>query len=354
MVAQGRVTGGFGKPVELTSHGDGGVYASQLSSGLTYVAWDEPPASHPRWKIAVISHGHVSQPVVLPRKVYLQGLVTGRLRQVAAVWDTYSRTHYAFLGPTGRLQRRGSVPVVSDSSAPPQMAVNDRGDLAAVGTEGADQTPMLVMCRGTGRCARPLRLPSRPVETTALALADSGTATVLGGGHRGSLWGVVAHVGQHVLRVSRVASVGQFPVARATGKAGAVAIFQPTGDTLDWTFLNPTTETFTKPRPIPDPKVNTYPLPVLAANLKGEFAAAWSHFTRYQNGSYEVRASTGSGTTPGRPVTISSSSENPAQPSVMTGIDGHGNAIVTWCLFGGPLGSGQGDHGLLEATHIHG
>lgn len=351
MVTQGTVAAGFGEPAELTAYGAGGVYVAQSSSGVAYVAWDQLPDSHPRWRIAAVSNGHVSRPVLLPRGVYLRGLVSGRAREVAAVWDTYDTTHYAFLGASGRLRRQGSVPVVSDPDVPPELRVNDHGELAAVGTHGRDQTSLLVMCGSRGRCSAPLRLPRRPAGTTALSLTDSGTATVLGGGHHGSLWGLVAHVNHASRRESKISAVGEFPVATATGK-GAVAIVQPTGDTLAWTFLKTGSEAFTKPRPIPDPKVDTAPVPVLAANLKGEFVAAWGHFLHYH--SYgnqpndQLRASLGSGTTPGRLVMIAPASDHPSWASLQTGIDGRGNALITWSRF-----ASQGDQGLYEAIHTY-
>jgi hypothetical protein len=191
-----------------------------------------------------------------------------------------------------------------------------------------------------------------------LALANNGTAIVLGGylryGRPTGLWTVVGRVGQRRQRVAKLSPEGAFPVVTAEGTSGAMAVFEPTGDTLAWAFLLERTETFSKPLPVADPKVSTAPIPaVLAANLKGQFVAAWNDFTRHQNPSYFLRASLGNDTTPSRPHTIVPSGQNEDQNSVSTGIDGDGNAIITWSQFGGPFG-GPGDHGLLEATHIHG
>jgi hypothetical protein len=92
---------------------------------------------------------------------------------------------------------------------------------------------------------------------------------------------------------------------------------------------------------------------VLAANLNGEFVAAWGHFLHFHTYGNEpndqIRATLGSGGTPGRPVVIAPASDFPWWASLHTGIDGQGNAIVTWSRFGS-----QGDRGLFEATHLHG
>jgi hypothetical protein len=137
----------------------------------------------------------------------------------------------------------------------------------------------------------------------------NGTAIVLGGylryGRPTGLWTVVGRVGQRRQRVAKLSAEGAFPVVTAEGTSGAIAVFEPTGDTLSWVILPERTETFSKPLPVPDPKVSTAPIPaVLAANLKGQFVAAWNDFTRRQNPSYFLRASLGNGTTPSRSDTI--------------------------------------------------
>lgn len=62
---------------------------------------------------------------------------------------------------------------------------------------------------------------------------------------------------------------------------------------------------------------------------------------------YDLRVSIGSGTAPGRPITIAPATDIFWWASLQTGIDGHGDAIVTWSRFGG-----RGDHGLFEAIHV--
>jgi hypothetical protein len=359
--------GGFSKPHELSASGFGGLYVAELSSGMTYVAWDEERGSTSplRWKLAVLRDGRLMRTEVLPTG--LEGLVSDGSRKVAAVWGTYSATHFAFLRPSGQLQRRLSIQGVDlDTNATvPGVAVNDRGDLALVGIRirGHNEAGrMLVLCPSAGGCERPIRLPVRSAynQTTAVALNASGTATAFDGGlgeSHASLWGVTAHVGRTKDRVRRITRDGQWPVAATEGRTGAVALFEPIvksrSDTIALTFFKTKTDTFTKPQPVPDPHVETSPVPVIAANTKGEFVAAWGHFLHFA--SYgdqpndDVRATIGTGTTPGPPVTIAPVTDFPWWASLQTGIDGHGDAIVTWSRFGG-----HGNHGLFEAIHAHG
>jgi hypothetical protein len=357
MVARGTVAGGFGKPVELSAHGELGPYLAQSSSGVSYVAWTE--VAHPVFRIAAVSHGHVWKPTVLPKDAQLQGLFTGRSRQVAAVWATPGNPrwsiHYAFLGPRGQLARQGDIARLKGDFTYPQVALNDRGEIAALWTQGAN-TPVLGLCTASGRCAAPRRLPI-PGNFTALALADSGTAVVLGGNNGGvvglgpgphPLRAVIAHVGQRRERVVTMPAEGDGEAATADGKAGVVAQVLLSRDSPAWTFLRPGTKTFTKPQPTSDRMVDSA-FTVLAANLKGEFVAAWNHFTAFANGSNEIWASVGRGTTPSKPVTIAGASEEPYPDTIRAGIDGQGNAIVTWSQFN----STQGDQGLFEATNIH-
>ncbi len=348
MVARGTVAGGFGNPLQLTAHGDGLVYVAQLSSGATYVAWDQLPDA--LWKIAVIRKDHLSRPVALPHIGFLQRLVSDHGTKVAAVWGSYRSTHYAFLGPNGQLRHRGSVAVQLPlgSNGPLPVAVNERGDFAAVGTHGHSQTPMLVLCPGMARCDQPIRLPSRgEYQTNTVALSDSGSATALGANNQhGRLWGVVAHVGHARHHVRMISRAGEFPVAAAQGRSGAVALFS-TRATAAWLFVKPRSDTFTTPRPIRDPNVETFP--TLAANLNGDFLAAWGHNTNYRGQpSAEVRASIGAGTTPGQTVTIAPASSGTDTSNLQTGIDDNGDAIITWSQF-----YSDGPQGLFVATHIH-
>jgi hypothetical protein len=355
MVARGTVAGGFGKPRELTAHGAGGLYVAQLSSGLTHVAWTV--VGHQAWMIAAISHGHVSKPTVLPKDAQLQGLYTGRSRQAAAIWATPGNPrwsiHYAFLGPRGQLRRQGNIARLTRDFTYPRAALNDRGELAALWTQGTYK-PVLGLCTARGRCAAPRRLPI-PGLSMALALADDGAVVVLGGNKGGvgglgpgphPLQAVIAHVGRRKERVVTMPAAGFGAVATSDGRAGAVALVDPRRDSPAWTFLRAGSDTFTRPQPTSDRMVDG-DFTVLAANLKGGFVAAWNHFTAFANGSNEISASLGSGTKPREPVTIVGASQEPDPATIRTGIDGHSNAIVTWSQF-----SGQGTKGLFENIHL--
>jgi hypothetical protein len=295
--------------------------------------------------------------MLLPRNTNLWGLFAGRRKSVAMVWNTLGHRYsirYAFLGPRGQVSRQGTIATGTQNFLNQLVAVNDRGDLAAAWTQ-VPNTPVLGLCAADRRCTAPRRLPI-PAADPSLALTDSGTAIILGGDKgapvsgpgRGPhpLRGVVARVGHREERVTRFAAEGYFAPVTADGEAGAVALVEPRLDRLASTFLAPRTDTFTSLQQIPDQMVNA-DFAVLAANLNGRVAAVWDHFSAFRNGRSEIRASLGRGTTLGQPVTIVGSSAQPYPPTIKAGIDGQGNAIVTWSQF-----NGDGNRGLFEAVHL--
>jgi hypothetical protein len=286
----------------LSSHGFGGLYVAQ-SASVTYVAWTE--LGHPGWRIAAIDQGRVSKPTVLPANAQLQGLFTGRSRQVAAVWITPASpaffVHYAFLGVNGRLRRQGNISMMVRGVSYPEVAINDQGDLAVAWVDApkAGGGTMLVLCDARGLCSRPRRLavpvaqPSE-VEEVAVSLADNGTAAVMaayfdGGPYPGlsrGLWTVVGHVDRHQESSSKLASWGELPVAVGSGAAGATAMFNTSSVTLAWTFLDPATGRFIRPMPVPGTGDSSPPS--IAASLNGQFLAAWYRTTRNSNPLYEL------------------------------------------------------------------
>ena len=344
MDAQGTAGGGFGRARELSPHGLGGVYSAQLSSGISYVAWNE--TGRRGWRIAAVSHGHVSKPTVLPADAKLQGLFTGHSRKVAAVWINpgYPRwsVHYAFLDRHARITRQGNIArIAAQSFTFPQISLNDQGDLAAMWTQGSrfragEHRAELAWCNARGRCVAPRRL-AMPGATPYLTVAvtDRGTVVGLVGAHP-RVWTVVAHVGRPGVRVSALA-VGGAPIAVSQGRGGVAAMFSPRQSRLAWTFFDPSRSRFTKPRAVPDPRANA--VPQLAANLAGEVVASWFHTTRRNGRPAELRAVIGSGTSPGRRKVVVSAGQGPAQSTSMwsaeqnvhvVGISGNGNAVITW------------------------
>jgi hypothetical protein len=356
MFAPGTAAGGFGHPRQLSSKGRGGVYAAQLSSGVSYVAWNQ--VGSPSWRIAAIDHGHVSKPTVLPANAVLQGLFTGHSRQAVAVWITpgnhLSAVHYAFLGPRANLRRQGDIArVASRNFTYPQIAVNDSGDLAAVWTEGPKLTAAeLAWCDARGHCVSPKYLNIQSATPyLSIALTDQGTVAALVNARPSSIWTAVAHVGRSSVRVSRLAAGGA-PMAVSEGQAGVAAMFSPSYRRLARTFLNPATGRFTTPERVRDSRANAPPQ--IAANLSGQFVASWFHA---HGGSYELRASTGNGinATPHSLREVAPAREHPGQPQSswtgelntgVIGISGRGYAVVIWERL-----MSSGPHGLYVGLH---
>lgn len=356
MFAQGTAAGGFGHSHVLSSRGDGGVYAAQLSSGLSYVAWNQ--SDSPGWRIAAIHHGHVSQPTRLPANAQLQGLYTGHSSQAVAVWVTPGNpkwhVHYAFLGPRANLRRQGDIAKLDAKNFTyPQIAVNDQGDLAAVWTEGPKFTSAeLAWCDARGHCVSPrhLNIPDA-TPYVSVAVTDRGTVAALINARPTSIWTAIAQVGRSRVRIHRLGT-GAAPMIVSEGRAGAAAMFSPTHRTLARTFLNPATGRFTRPSAVQDHRANA--LPELAANLNGQFVSSWFHAHR---GSFELRASTGRGITPtphSRRVVAPANRHPGVVPSTWTGnlsagavgLSGRGNAVVSWESM-----SSTGPHGLYVALH---
>ena len=364
MFAQGTAGGGFGRSRELSADGLGGIYAAQLSAGISYVAWNE--VARTRWRIVAIQHGHVSKPTVLPAGAKLQGLFTGHSRQVAAVWVSPGKprwtVHYAFLDRHARLARQGNIAQIgAPSFTYPQIALNDQGDLAAIWAQGSRQhhgrggafpDVKLAWCDARGHCvaSRRLAVPN-PTPYLTVAVTDRGTVVALVGAHP-RVWSAVAHVGRPGVRVSKLA-VGASPMAVSQGVAGVAAMFSPRRGRLAWTFYDPAKGRFTRPRAVRDSSANGSPQ--LAASLAGQVLASWFHATRRSS---ELRAVVGNGTKRSRRRVVASAGQRPAQTYSVwsaernigaSGISGRGNAIVTW-----ELGTQNGPHGLYYAIRLRG
>jgi hypothetical protein len=347
MVAQGTAAGGLGRPIELSAHGYGHVFVAQLSSGVSYLAWD--PFKGRGWRLVAVDRGRVSRPTVLPVNAQLQGLFTGRKREAAAVWATPGNPaweiHYAFLGTRGRLGRQGNLAQITGHDFTyPSVAINDRGELAAVWTTAPQfgNRVFLATCDVRARCSepRPLALPAAKPYAN-VALTDSGTVAVTVGARSG-LWAAIGQVDRAGVQRMRVASTGTEPFAAPDGVAGVAATFTPASDSIAWTFLNPSTGRFSRPM-IRSATAGASP-PEVAASLSRRFVFDWPA----SNG---LRASTGVGTRAGRPKVIPGS-RDAAQPNFnpydipsdsYIGIDGRGDAIVTWQ---------SGSHGLVEAVRL--
>ena len=346
MVAQGTTAGGFGRPIEVNAHGYDDVFAAQLSSGISYLAWD--PVKGRGWRIVAIDQGRVSKPMVLPADAQLQGLFTGRKREAAAVWATPGNPawhlHYAFLGPNGRLGRQGTLALLRGDFTYPSIALNDRGQFAALWTKGSqsDSSAFLAVCDAHGRCSQPHRLGA--VVTSAyntVALTDRGTAVALVGARSG-LWAAIARVGRSGVRSVRVSSTGIDPIAVPDGVGGVAATFVPSPTSVTWTFLDPSTGRFSglSPRTVPAGA----PPAEVAASLSGRFVFSWS-------ASDGLRVMTGAGTRVGQSTVILGSQDAEqgdfnvydTLSDDYVGIDGRGNVVITW---------ENGTHGLTAAVHL--
>jgi hypothetical protein len=346
MAAQGTAAAGSGRPIELSRHGYGHVFAAQVSSGTSYVAWD--PLKGAGWRIAAINRGRLSSPTVLPANAQLQGLFAGRRREAAAVWSTPGNPawsiHYAFLGPHGRLLRQGNLALIRHGTffTYPSIALNDRGELAAVWARASESnsTAFLALCDVRTRCsqARRITVPGATPNVT-VALADSGTAAVLIGARSG-LWAALAQVDRSGVRITRVASRGSDPVAVPEGRDGVAVSFNPSPDRVAWAFLDPSTGRFTKPSSRPAPAGAS--APQVAASLSRRFVLSWAS-------PRGLRMAAGFGARAGRPGPVPAS-QGAGQPNFnpydgaddgFIGIDGRGDTVLTW---------EHGTHGLVEAV----
>jgi hypothetical protein len=354
MASQGTTTRGFGRPIELSADGGGQIFTAQLSSGISYVAWD--PYRGRGWRIVAIDHGQPSGPTVLPADAQLQGIFTGPEREAAAVWATPGHPwnlHYAFLDPSGHLGRQGTLALLRGRELTyPSIALNDRGALAAVWTAGPNdftKPAFMALCDAQGRCAHPRELPlPAAFLSVSIALTDQGAALALEGSHSG-LWAAIAHVDQTHVQAVKVASTGRWPLAVADGMARAAVTFMPSESTVAQTIFDPTTGRFSRPTIRSTLAGQGYPEQV-AASLSGRSVFAWLT-------SCCLRAVSGSGTRTGRATDVPASvaahlaegfnsnvQDGPSDQDI--GIDGRGNAVFTWERFGSNY-----TRGLYAAFH---
>ena len=261
--------------------------------------------------------------------------------------------HYAFLDSHGHLGGQGTLaPLKGPEFAYPSIALNDRGDLAAVWMAGPKEftkPAFMAVCDARGRCAPPQGLPLPPATTSvSVALTDRGAAFALEGSHSG-LWAAIAHVDRAKVRAVRVASTGGWPLAVPDGMAGMAATFMPSDSTAAQAIFDPTTDRFSRPTIRSTLANEGYPEQV-AASLSGRSIFSWLT-------SCCLRAVTGLGTRTGRATNVPASKganlaeglnsqvqDGPSDQDI--GIDGQGNAVFTWEGFGG-------DHtrGLYAAIH---
>jgi hypothetical protein len=286
----------------------------------------------------------------------LQGVFTGQERQAAAVWASPGNPwniHYAFLDPRGHLGRQGTLaPVTGHEFSYPSIALNDRGDLAAVWMAGPNEftkPAFMATCDARGRCSRPQGLPLPPAVTSvSIALTDHGAAVVLEGSHTG-LWAAIAHVDRPNVRAVKVAGTGGWPIAVSDGVNAVAATFMPSDNTVAQTILDLTTGRFTRPQSRPAVANTGYPEQV-AASLSGHSVFSWltSCCLRAVNGSATrtgradaVPASNGANLTEGFDPQVQ---DGPSDRDI--GIDGRGDAVFTWEGFAGDY-----RRGLYAAIH---
>lgn len=343
MASQGTAARGFRRPIKLSANGNGHVFVAQLSSGVSYVAWD--PHRGKGWRIVAIDHGRASRPTVLPDDAQLQGLFTGREREAAAVWATPGNPwniHYAFLGPSGHLGRQGTLaPITGREFSYPSIALNDRGDLAAVWMAGPKEftkPAFMAVCDAKDRCTHPRALPLPPARTSvSVALTDQGAVFALEGSHSG-VWAAIAHVDKAKVREVKVAPAGGWPIAVPDGMAGIAVTFMPSDSSVAQAIFDPTTGRFRRLATRSALANTGYPEQV-AASLSGRSVFEWltSCCLRALSGSgtrtrraTDVPASKGANLTEGFNAQVQ---DGPSDQDI--GIDGRGNTIFTWVGFGG-------------------
>jgi hypothetical protein len=361
----GRVGHGFGRPVVLSRNGTGGEGLLRVAisgAGVGYAAWLTPNCE---WKIVTFHAGRHSRPRrLLPSGAQLQGLFSGGRGPVVALWDEFPAhgrpsIRYARLDRAGRLERVHTVADVHHDDSYPEAAVNDRGQLAVAWTRGGatpgqNQAALVVVCTPSRRCSRPRARTlggTRPAyENIAVSISDDGTVALVAAGHPNDgqgeakqlgVWAAVGARGAPLGPMRRLAPAGDFPLAVADGRGGALTAFSHSGRALAWARLAPGHRRFRRPALVSRSSIYE---PALAANLEGRFIVVWNRPSRNHNPSYALLATEGRGGHLEASRLVAPASDNVDPAGFSAGIDGRGEAIVLWQDF-----SSQGTGGLFAA-----
>jgi hypothetical protein len=368
VVDRGMVTGGFGTPIVLSTHGSdssSGLHVALSGSGVAYAAWTELHSG--RWMIATAAPaGAFSTPrAFLPKSASLLGLLASREGPVAAVWSNFRSPpsslvlHYALLRADGSLKRAVTVGPWIPAGEESPFALNNHGAFAAVGIAGEQEgsrspRPVVSVCDTTGRCSPPrlLKLSRVPAvsaqEANAVSLSDDGTVTVLAGydktpnNHGYSaplgLWDAVRRPEGRWGAAQELSPIGNGPLATAYGLRGALTVFQdePGGVTagLSWSLLQATGDRYAKPAAVRDSNAS-YP-PVLVANNADNFVSAWysEPYTEVTAADSSLAAATGKDESLSAAQIVASG--NVQSKTIQAGIDSSGDALVIWISSEGP------------------
>ncbi len=368
VVDRGTTTGRFGSPVVLARHAnpDPGLSLAVSGSGVTYVAWDSLPAGtlpapsgQPTgpWMLAVARrNGSFSTPrELLPAGGELLDLASGPAGPVLVVWENLDPSHlhgsvyYARLGSNGQRGRTVLISRLEIDDSQPEIAVNDRGALAAAWTRGETNggAPGLprrpdrlrfVLCTSAGQCT--LR-PSVEVfrkdlwaPFVTVDLTDDGVSYVLiHRGNAGDLTAIVSREGRAFSHPQTIATAAEYQAAIVVGGDAVLTVFPgPVTDNkvsgwLRWSMAANSTR-FGKSHLIKNATGNFSP--DLAANLGRRFVVTFGA----KRGSDRLAVTGTDRSLDGHYLSITNAWQ------LVPGIDGTGNAIVVWNTVSGHVQRG--------------
>ena len=372
----GTVGGGFAAPVVLSTHGSDdpeGLQVAISGTGVAYAAWEQKSGP---WMISsAASGGSFAVPhKLLPGRAQLSSLVRSPGGPVAAVWFGWigetPLLRYALLRPDGTLGRTITVGRWS-STGGAQLALNDRGEFAAVDMIGRSEegsvppAPLVHVCDAAGRCSRPHELrfghiPAKADENNAIALSDDGTVTVLASfsklpEHPAAntplgLWAAVRRPGKRWSDPQELSRAGEEPLATADGEASAMVLFDHfwtphlrfLGNRLETSSLSATGTHLARPavvRGLEAPEPSTF-----VANAAGDYMIVGMPRRSESGGVESIVAVSGSAGGLGSVHVVVSGEVSGHPPPA--GIDRDGDEVVLW-----DEDSESGYRGVFTATH---
>jgi hypothetical protein len=389
-VADGSISSGFQRPVELSSGPSGSLANLQVTlSGpdVGYAVWQQQPGTTVR--VSVLCGGAVAvsnrQLLVDAVPLALFPLTRGR---AALVYDQYGHgtpfLDYAIVSPTGAI---GSVariahPGTHDTAAT-ELSVNTRGELIAAWVHNDGASPpgslpsspgflaaklVVAVCKPELRCARPqtVRLgQTKPAcINPTVAISPDGTTTVIAAADD---WGVGCNdplgvrasitpgsrTGLQPMRL--ISDQGDYPSAEPDGDAGTVVVLNPGlsySDSIGSAFVPAHSTTRPRTQLLDNGGFwNTGQQSLTPVN-SGWYLVTWTHANSNDDPTLSLRAALGHNGRVG-PPSVAVSAHTPVD-QYLGATSGHGDAII--------LFSGSTDHGNgapypystgLYATALH-
>jgi len=372
MVDRGTLQGGFGAPVVVAADVREFAYlhVALAASGTAYVVWSNGDG---KTTVSAAAPGEPFSPPrqLLPPRTNLVGLLQGSTGPVVVVWQSSltSRSppllHYARLLGNGGL---GQVVTVG-RIARAHVAVNDRGEFAAVGVTnngfpGLGPTrPVVALCNEVERCSKPrairvgeIGIADEAVED-GLTLSDNGTLTVFAMSvenkhecrrvsHCAGLWSEVRRPGGRWLGPHELSpTAGGWELDTISdGAEAALALYSRTATYRiagRWSAMEADGARITRPAPVDAPAGYQGPRgieePQLAADDNGQFAAAWctvAHSEIRSDGvatpCSRVTAAVGHDDHLETAQLISAGGEEPLEDEIRDGMDAVGEVAVIW------------------------